>query len=158
MRQLIVEQWSLTDPALGRAYQEQHRGTWVTADGYDELRVVGRFGVIQLPRHVCYNSKADCHGLPGNTALPLHRVTSRGLQEGVGLLPQDVPVASAQRLLGWLMREKEAVEHALAQPEPVGGACRCFGQRLGARAASVPRGDRDRTPVTAASRSDKGLD
>jgi len=50
MRQLIVEQWRLTDQALVRAYQEQHRGTWVTADGYDELQVVGLFGVIQLPR------------------------------------------------------------------------------------------------------------
>ena len=111
MRQLIVEQWRLTDQALVRAYQEQHRGTWVTADGYDELQVVGRFGVIQLPRQVCYNSKADCHVLPGNTALPLHRgqVTTRGLQEWVCLLPQDVPFATAQRLLGWLTRELEVI-------------------------------------------------
>src|SRR5256884_1268060 len=111
MRQLIVEQWRLTDQALVRAYQEPHRGTWVTADGYDELQVVGRFGVIQLPRQVCYNSKADCHVLPGNTALPLHRgqVTTRGLQEWVCLLPQDVPFATAQRLLGWLTRELEVI-------------------------------------------------
>jgi hypothetical protein len=63
MRQLIVEQWRLTDQALVRAYQEQHCGTWVTADGYDELQVVGRFGVIQLRRQVCYNSEAGCHEL-----------------------------------------------------------------------------------------------
>jgi hypothetical protein len=75
------------------------------------LQVVGRFGVIQLPRHVCYNSKAECHVLPGNTALPLHRGqgTTRGLQEGVCLLPQDVPFATAQRLLGWLTRELEVI-------------------------------------------------
>jgi hypothetical protein len=111
MRQLIVEQWRLTDQALVRAYQEQHRGTWVTADGYDELQVVGRFGVIQLPRQVCYNAEADCHVLPGNTALPPHngQVTTRGLQEWVCLLPQDVPFASAQRLLGWMRRELEVI-------------------------------------------------
>jgi hypothetical protein len=75
------------------------------------VQVVGRFGVIQLPRHVCYNSKADCHVWPGHTALPLHRGqgTTRGLQEGVCLLPQDVPFATAQRLLGWLMRELEVI-------------------------------------------------
>jgi hypothetical protein len=111
MRQLIVEQWRLTDQALVRAYQEQQRGTWVTADGYDELQVVGRFGVIQLPRQVCYNAEADCHVLPGNTALLPHngQVTTRGLQEGVCLLPQDVPFATAQRLLGWMTRELEVI-------------------------------------------------
>src|SRR2546430_15591135 len=104
MRQLIVEQWRLTDQALVRAYQEPHRGTWVTADGYDELQVVGRFGVIQLPRQVCYNSKAACHVLPGNTALPLHRgqVTTRGLQEWVCLLPQG---GSVLILLGYNFKE-----------------------------------------------------
>jgi hypothetical protein len=111
MRQLIVEQWRLTDRALVRAYQERHREAAVREDGYDELQVVSRFGVIQLPRQVCYNAEADCHLLPGNTALPPHngQVTTRGLQEWVCLLPQDVPFATAQRLLGWLTREVEVI-------------------------------------------------
>ena len=75
------------------------------------MQVVGRFGVIQLPRPVCYNAKADCHLLPGNTALPPHngQVTTRGLQEWVCLLPQDVPFATAHRLLGWMTRELEVI-------------------------------------------------
>ena len=111
MRQLIVEQWRLTDRALVTAYQERHREAAVREDGYDELQVISRFGVIQLPRQVCYNAEADCHVLPGNTALPLHRgqVTTRGLQEWVCLLPQDVPFATAQRLLGWLTRELDVI-------------------------------------------------
>ncbi len=111
MRQLIVEQWRLTDRALVRAYQERHREAAVREDGYDELQVVSRFGVIQLPRQVCYNAEADCHVLPGNTALPPHngQVTTRGLQEWVCLLPQDVPFATAQRLLGWLTREVDVI-------------------------------------------------
>lgn len=111
MRRLIVEQWRLTDRALVTAYQEGHQGATVRGDGYDELRVVSRFGVIQLPRQVCYHVEADCHVLPGNTALPPHngQVTTRGLQEWVCLLPQDVPFATAQRLLGWLTWEDEVI-------------------------------------------------
>jgi hypothetical protein len=111
MRQLIVEQWRLTDRALVRAYQERHREAATREDGYDELQAVSRFGVIQLPRQVCYNAEADCHVLPGNTALPPHngQVATRGLQEGVCLLPQDVPFATAQWLLGWLTREVEVI-------------------------------------------------
>jgi hypothetical protein len=111
MRQLIVEQWRLTDRALVTAYQERHREAAVKEDGYDELQVVSRFGVIQLPHQVCYNAEADCHVLPGNTALPPHngQVTTRGLQEWVCLLPQDVPFATAQRLLGWLTREVDVI-------------------------------------------------
>src|SRR5918999_975014 len=87
IRQLIVEQWRLTDRALVTAYQERHREGAVREDGYDELQVVSRFGVIQLPPQVCYNAEADCHVLPGNTALPPPngQVTTRGLQEWVSV-------------------------------------------------------------------------
>ena len=83
MRQLIVEQWRLTDRALVTAYQERHGEAAVREDSYDELQVISRFGVIQLPRQVCYNAEAGCHVLPGNTALPPHtgQVTTQGLQE-----------------------------------------------------------------------------
>ena len=106
-RQLIVEQWRLTDRALVQAYQACHGGTEVTADGYEGLKVASRFGVVQLPRQVCYNLSEEHHLLPGNAALPPHngQVTTRGLQEWLWLLPQDVSFATAQRLLGWLTRE-----------------------------------------------------
>jgi len=111
MRQLLVEQWRLTDRVLVKAYQEGHRDAVVREDGYDELRVVSRFGVIQLPRQVCYHAEADYHVLPGNAALPPHngQVTTRGLQGWVCLLPQDVPFATAKRLLGWLAREPAVI-------------------------------------------------
>jgi hypothetical protein len=111
MRPLIVEQGRLTDRALVTAYQERHGEAAVREEGYDKLQVVSRFGVIQLPRPVCYNAEADCHVLPGNTALPppTGQVTTRGLQEWVYLLPQDVPFATAQRLLGWLTGEVEVI-------------------------------------------------
>jgi hypothetical protein len=111
MRQLIVEQWRLTDRALVKAYQERHRDTGVMADGYEELKVASRFGVIQLPRQVCYNAGEGYHLLPGNAGLPAHngQVTTRGLQEWVCLLPQEVPFATAHRLLGWRAREPEVI-------------------------------------------------
>jgi hypothetical protein len=102
-----VEQWRLTDRALVAAYRERHGEAAVREDGYDELQVISRFGVVQFPRQVCYNAEADYHVLPGHAALPPHagQVTTRGLQEWVCLLPQDVPFATAQRLLGWMTRE-----------------------------------------------------
>lgn len=111
IRQLLVAQWRLTDRALVEAYQARHPGLRVTADGYEDLKVASRFGVIQLPRQVCYDREAECHLLPGNAALPPHtgQVTTRGLQEWACLLPQDVAFATAQRLLGWLTREPEVI-------------------------------------------------
>jgi hypothetical protein len=44
----------------------------VREEGYDEVQLISRFGVIPLPRHVCYNAESDCHVLPGNTSLPPH--------------------------------------------------------------------------------------
>lgn len=36
-------------------------------------------------------------------------MTTRGLQEWICLLPQDVPFATAQRLLGWMSRKPEVI-------------------------------------------------
>jgi hypothetical protein len=111
MRQLMVEQWRLTDQALVAAYREQHRDTPVSADGYEDLKVVSRFGVVQLPRQVCYEAGEGHHVVPGNAGLPAHtgQVTTRGLQEWLCLLPQDVPFATAHRLLGWMTQEAEVI-------------------------------------------------
>lgn len=106
MRSLLVEQWRRTDQHLVARFRAQHRGASV-GDGYDLLKVASRFGVINLPRQVCYLSDADQHTLPGNAGLPAHtgQLTTRGLQEWACLLPQDLPFATAQRLLGWMTHD-----------------------------------------------------
>ena len=110
IRRLLVEQWRGVDEAWVLAYGAQQGGTVVVAkDGHDPLKVASRFGVVQLPRQVCYDPGRECHGLPGNQGLPAHQgqMTTRGLQEWLCLLPQDVPLGTAQRLLGWLTRDPE---------------------------------------------------
>lgn len=106
MRQLLVEQWRLTDQRLvARFRQEQAGGT--SGDGYDPLKVASRLGVVQLPRQVCYLPDVKSHVLPGNAGLPTHtgQVTTRGLQEWVCLLPQELPFGSSVRLLGWMTHD-----------------------------------------------------
>lgn len=112
MKTLLVEQWRFTDQELVAQYRNVHEiPEGVTADGYDALKVVSRFGVIQLPRQVCFSPKDGRHVLPGNAALPEHngQVTTRGVQEWACLLPQNLPFATAQRLLGWMTHDPKAV-------------------------------------------------
>lgn len=112
MRRLLVEQWRAVDEALVSAYcAQQGEAAVVAKDGHDPLKVASRFGVVQLPRQVCYDPGRECHVLPGNEGLPAHQgqVTTRGLQEWLCLLPQEVPFGTAQRLLGWLTRDPEVV-------------------------------------------------
>lgn len=112
MRRLLVEQWRRVDEALVSAYCAQHGEAEVVAkDGHDPLKVASRFGIVQLPRQVCYDHGRQCHVLPGNEGLPAHQgqVTTRGLQEWLCLLPQDLPFGTAQRLLGWLTRDPAVV-------------------------------------------------
>jgi len=112
MRSLLVEQWRLTDQALVRRYCEEHGGTEViTGDGYDPLKVACRFGVVHLPRQVCYRQGEAQHTLPGNAGLPPHagQVTTRGLQEWVCVLPQDMSFGTAQRLLGWVTHDRDTL-------------------------------------------------
>ncbi len=112
MRTLLVEQWRLTDQALVTRYCEENGATEViTGDGYDSLKVVSRLGVVHLPRQVCYRQGEGQHLLPGNAGLPPHegQVTTRGLQEGVCLLPQDMPFSTAQRLLGWATHDPQVL-------------------------------------------------
>ena len=106
MRQLLVEQWRLTDQQLVARFRQEQTGT-TSGDGYDPLKVVSRLGVVQLPRQVCYLPGTKCHVLPGNAGLPSHtgQVTTRGLQEWVCLLPQELPFGSSARLLGWMTHE-----------------------------------------------------
>jgi hypothetical protein len=110
MRALLVEQWRLSDELLVRRFRQEQAGTTV-GDGYDRLKVASRLGVVHLPRPVCYLPGADRHHLPGNAGLPEHegQVTTRGLQEGVCLLPQELPFGTAERLLGWMAPDPEVM-------------------------------------------------
>lgn len=111
MRTLLVEQWRLTDHALVARYRQAHPAA-VTGDGHDDLKVVTRLGVVYLPRQVCYcQGEPAHHTLPGNAGLPEHegQVTTRGLQEWVCLLPQDLPFGTAERWLGWMTQDSEAL-------------------------------------------------
>ena len=108
MRNLMVEQWRLTDTLLVERFrQEQAEAT--VGDGYDSLKVASRLGVVHLPRQICYRPGADRHTLPGNAGLPEHegQVTTRGLQEWVCLLPQSLPCGTAERLLGWMTHDPQ---------------------------------------------------
>ena len=110
MRHLMVEQWRLTDGVLVEEFRQEQAGA-VVGDGYDLLKVASRLGVVQLSRQVCYLPGNERHTLPGNAGLPEHegQVTTRGLQEWVCLLPQDLPFGTAQRLLGWMAHEPEVM-------------------------------------------------
>ncbi len=110
MRHLMVEQWRLTDQLLVERFRQEHAGA-VLGDGYDTLKVASRLGVVDLSRQVCYLPDAKQHVLPGNAALPEHegQVTTRGLQEWVCLLPQDLPFATSERLLGWMTHDPEVM-------------------------------------------------
>ena len=110
MRTLMVEQWRLTDRLLVERFRQEHPEV-VNGDGHDSLKVASRLGILQLPRQVCYRPGEDAHTLPGNAGLPVHegQVTTRGLQEWVCILPQDLPFGTAQRLLGWMAHDAEVM-------------------------------------------------
>jgi hypothetical protein len=110
MYHLMVEQWRLTDDLLVKRFRQEQAGTTV-GDGLDPLKVASRLGVVYLPRQVCYLPGADRHTLPGNAGLPEHegQVTTRGLQEWVCLLPQDLPFGTAERLLGWMAHDPQVM-------------------------------------------------
>ena len=110
MRNLLVEQWRLTDQRLVAGFRQEQPGA-TSGDGYDPLKVASRLGVVSLPRQVCYLSGEGRHILPGNQGLPAHRgqVTTRGLQEWACLLPQDLPFGTAERLLGWMTHDPETL-------------------------------------------------
>ena len=61
-----------------------------------------------LSRQVLCHREQKKHVLPGNAFLPAHEsiIITRGLQEWACLLPQDLPFASAARLLGWQTQEE----------------------------------------------------
>lgn len=81
----------------------------VSPDGYRDLKVAGRFGVLWLPRRIL--TQGGEHVMPGNAVLPEHTgmVVTRGLQELACLLPSDLSFESAERLLGWRTAEEQVL-------------------------------------------------
>jgi hypothetical protein len=110
MRQLLVEQWGLTDQLLVARFRQEQAGA-TSGDGYDRLKVTSRLGVVYLPRQVCYLSGEARPLLPGNQGLPAHsgQVTTRGLQEWACLLSQELPFGTAERLLGWMTHDPQTL-------------------------------------------------
>lgn len=92
---------------LVKQYQQAFPPEAITLDGYDSLKVVSRFGVLELPRRVGQYQPSQSHSMPGNAVLPEHQgtVITRGLQEWACLLPQDLPFEAVERLLGWQTQE-----------------------------------------------------
>ncbi len=104
---LLERQWEQLDAqAVARYCARQPPGS-VVADGYETLMVATRFGSVQLRRQVCAHRDGRPHVMPGNDLLPAHHglLITRGLQEIACLLAQDVPFATAARLLGWYTDE-----------------------------------------------------
>ena len=69
--------------------------------------MVTRFGTLSLRRQVL-SQKQGSHLIPANAVLPDHEgmIITRGLQEWVCLLPQQLSFASTVRLLGWQVAEE----------------------------------------------------
>jgi len=108
MRHLLIEQWKLSDEMLVEQFRQEQNEP-VIEDGFDDLKVASRVGIVQLPRQVCYLPVSEKHQMPGNAGLPEHegQVTTRGLQEWACLLPRDLEFSTSQRLLGWVTHEPE---------------------------------------------------
>jgi hypothetical protein len=108
MRRLFMEQWKLSDKLLVEQCQRE-KSESVIDDGFDDLKVASRIGIVYLPRQVCYLSESKKHVIPGNAGLPEHegQITTRGLQEWACLLPRDLEFSTAHRLLGWVTHEPE---------------------------------------------------
>ncbi|MEO5378905.1 MAG: hypothetical protein H7832_14155 [Magnetococcus sp. DMHC-6] len=102
----------MTDQAFVILYYNKYAPTeGVGHDGFDSIKVASRFGIVYLQRQVCINCMNNYHILPGNAGLPVHngQITTRGLQELIFLISQDVPFATAQRLLGWKTGDPDTI-------------------------------------------------
>jgi len=96
-------QWDEVDAQAVARYCAGTPAGSVWGDGYAVLTVASRFGTLHLRRQICAHQDGRPHVMPGNDVLPEHQgiVITLGLQEMACLLPQEVPFATAARLLGW---------------------------------------------------------
>jgi len=96
-------QWDEVDAQAVARYCAGTSPGSVWGDGSAVLTVASRFGTLHLRRQICAHQDGRPHVMPGNDILPTHQgiLITRGLQERACLLPQEVPFATAARLLGW---------------------------------------------------------
>jgi hypothetical protein len=104
---LVELQWEAIGAQAVERYRARCAPGTVAADGYAPVRVASRFGTLELRRQVVTHQDGRPHLMPGNDLLPAHEglIVTRGLQELACLLPQDLPFATATRLLGWQVGE-----------------------------------------------------
>lgn len=83
----------------------------VTADGHALVKVASRFGTLHWVRPVVCHPDSQEHVRPGNAVLPAHEgmIITRGLPEWACLLPQELPLASVRRRLGWPASQEQLV-------------------------------------------------
>jgi hypothetical protein len=107
LRRALQAQWDLIDAELTDQHRQRCSPQPIQADGHEPLTVASRFTqrvpALTLSRQICSHPQTQTHVMPGNAALPAHHgiIITRGLQEWACLLPQELPFASAARLLGW---------------------------------------------------------
>jgi hypothetical protein len=107
LARLCEFRWDAVDAQAVSAYCAAAPLGSVWADGHATLTVASRFGTLQLRRQVCAHRDGRPHVMPGNSLLPTHHglLITRGLAEHACVLAQEVPFATAARLLGWHVGE-----------------------------------------------------
>jgi hypothetical protein len=111
LRAALQAQWEEIDAHLADAYCRRFPPGQLRRDGHKAITVASRLGTLQLPRQVLTQAASGAHLMPGDAALPAHGglITTRGLQEWACLLAQDLPFATAARLLSWQTQEEQVL-------------------------------------------------
>jgi hypothetical protein len=109
LRASLQAQWVLLDAQLVEAYCRRFPADQVHRDGHRPITIASRLGTLQLQRQVLMHRDSGTRVRPGDAALPAHAgiITMRALQEWACLLAQDLPFATAARLLSWQTQEEQ---------------------------------------------------
>jgi hypothetical protein len=111
LRAALQAQWETLDAQLVEAYCRRFPANQVHRDGHRPITVASRLGTLQLQRQVLVHRNSGARVRPGDAALLAHAgiITTRALQEWACLLAQDLPFATAARLLGWQTQEEQVL-------------------------------------------------
>jgi hypothetical protein len=111
LRAALQAQWAALDAQLVEAYCRRFPTDQVRRDGHRPITVASRLGTLQFQRQVLVHRDSGTRVRPGDAALPAHAgiITTRALQEWACLLAQDLPFATAARLLGWQTQEVQVL-------------------------------------------------
>jgi hypothetical protein len=103
LRVALQAQWTARDAQLVAAQCRRFPPDRLRRDGPQPITVASRLGALLLPRQVLVDRESGARVRPSDAALPAHGgiVTTRAVQEWRCLLAQDLPFASAARLLAW---------------------------------------------------------